>query len=287
MKRTLIALAALGVVAQANAQDYLYGGGALPNQWTDTSASVDNFFVPNPDYSLFDIATGYNTLGTKFSQESTGNASAMGITEANGWFNAALYAIPFVQGDVLTVTYLGKSAGWINDFGINLGGVGPNGAGAYTLWSQITDVSPGFGNQYQITADQTTSLDFWLNSGSSNSLDTDVPEQGGTYSIWNPDLYANPYNTGLPSFDYSARGKLFVVDDNGNSRTILVLGIEDWRNIEPDGPYSDGDFNDMLFAIEIDRDGESQFPVPEPSTYGLIGAMMLLGLVAVRRARRA
>jgi hypothetical protein len=75
---------------------------------------------------------------------------------------------------------------------------------------------------------------------------------------------------------------VFNVFDNGagESRTVLVVAIEDWRDF-------DADFTDMFFAIEIyDRTGESQFPVPEPSTYGLIGAALLMGLVAVRRARR-
>jgi len=83
-------------------------------------------------------------------------------------------------------------------------------------------------------------------------------------------------------FDYSARGRVFNVNDSisGNDRTVLVIAIEDWRD-------HDYDFTDMFFAIEIPRIGEPQFPVPEPSTYGLIGAMLLLGLVAVRRARRS
>jgi hypothetical protein len=93
---------------------------------------------------------------------------------------------------------------------------------------------------------------------------------------------SDPSNSGLPAFDYSARGRVFDVFDDlaGIERSILVIAIEDWRNF-------DADFTDMFFAIEIGtRFGEPQFPVPEPSTYGLIGAMLLLVLVAVRRARR-
>ena len=91
-----------------------------------------------------------------------------------------------------------------------------------------------------------------------------------------------PANSGLPDFDYSAFGKVFDVFDDGEgaNRRVLVVAVEDWREF-------DADFTDMFFAIEIyDRTGESQFPVPEPSTYGLIGAALLMGLVALRRARR-
>lgn len=92
-----------------------------------------------------------------------------------------------------------------------------------------------------------------------------------------------PGNTGLPIYNYSARGRVFNVHDSvaEANRSVLVIAIEDWRNF-------DADFTDMFFAIEIGtRIGQPQFPVPEPSTYGLIGAVVLLGLAAVRRAGRS
>ncbi|HEY5552449.1 MAG TPA: PEP-CTERM sorting domain-containing protein, partial [Opitutaceae bacterium] len=167
--------------------------------------------------------------------------------------------------------------GWLNDFGLNLGGSNAYGAGAYTLWSSIDNGTPPVGDQYSMThpdGSDPTSIDFWLNS--------DALARGGTYSIFDPDSSV-PSNSGLPDFDYSAFGNVFDVFDDGAevARRVLVVAVEDWREF-------DVDFTDLFFAIEIyDREGNSQFPVPEPSTYGLIGAAFLMALVAARRMRRA
>lgn len=276
MKRLLIALAALGLIAQSNAQ--LWDGSPLPPS-AGAPTGIDPYFVPPgpgpAGLSEFDSDSGYD-----FSLAEGGTVPA-GITEANGWFNAASYAVSLDTGDRVRVTYLGKTAGWINDFGFNIGGANAYGAGAGTFWAGITNTSPGFGSYFSgVWTGAPTIIDFWLNSG--GPLAPVVPALGGTYSIFFPGT-SIPSNSGLPGFDYSARGRVFTVYDNGldAARTILVIAIEDWRSF-------DADFTDMFFAIEIyDRDGNPQFPVPEPSTYGLIGAMLLLGLVVVRRARRS
>ena len=272
MKRIITAFAAIALIAQANAQ--LWDGSALPPSFETTfaiSPTLDPYFVPPgpgpAGLSEFDSDSGFDFSLAEF------GTKPIGIDEAGGWFDASTFAVSLDAGDLVRITYLGKTAGAINDFGLNFGGSNAYGAGAYTLWESITNTAPAFGEQFSFVAAASTSIDFWL-----NAVD---PTQGGTYSIFDP-ASSVPSNSGLPGFDYSARGRVFNVNDSisGNDRTVLVIAIEDWRD-------HDYDFTDMFFAIEIPRIGEPQFPVPEPSTYGLIGAMLLLGLVAVRRARRS
>lgn len=267
MKRFLAAVVAVALAASSSAQ--LWDGSSLPPSWPGSS-SVDNYFSDGGGLSEFDSDTGI-----EFSLQEYGT-KASGIDAAHGWINAASFGFSIGAGDTLVVTYLGKTAGWLNDFGINLGGANAYGPGAYTLWSAIDNGTPAIGDQYSITmaADAaTTTVDFWLNSNAAAN--------GGTYSVFNP-ASSVPANSGLPSFDYSAFGRLFSVNDAGAGvdRTVLVIALEDWRDF-------DADFTDMFFAIEVyDRDGTPQFPVPEPSAYGLIGAIALLALVAARRLRR-
>ena len=266
MKQTILFVAAFALATGANAQ--LWNGDPLPPDWGGDYV-IDPYFVPDGSgQSEFDMDSGFD-----FSLDADGTRP-IGITEDNGWLDASTFAVSLEESDVVKVTFLGETAGWHNDFGMNLGNSNVSGGTAFTLWEQINGGTPVYGSQTGFTqgAGDPSTIDFWLNSNNA--------ENGGTYSMFFPDT-SDPSNSGLPSFDYSARGRVFDVFDDiaGMDRSILVIAIEDWRNF-------DADFTDMFFAIEIGtRFGEPQFPVPEPSTYGLIGAMLLLGLVAVRRAR--
>lgn len=271
MKRTLVICAFATLPFISNAQ--LWNGDPLPPTWGGDYV-IDPYFVPpgpGPEgLSEFDMDTGF-----EFSLAELGNKPA-GITEEGGWQNAANFALLLLPEDVVKITFLGKTAGWSNNFGMNLGGSGVTGPGAYTLWESIVAGSPDFGSQTGFTqgANDPSIIDFWL--------DSNAPEHGGTYSMFFPGT-STPSNSGLPYFDYSARGRVFNVNDSlsETDRSILVLAVEDWRDF-------DRDFTDMFFAIEIsDRFGSPEFPVPEASTFGLYGAMMLLGLAVVRRARKA
>ena len=268
MKRLLILIASLGLITTSNAQ--LWNGDPLPDPWGGTYV-IDPYFVPDGSgLSEFDQDTGI-----EFSLAEDGT-KPMGITEDNGWLDASTFALTLQESDNVTITFLGNTALWNNDFGINLGNMNVSGGTASTIWESVTNTAPEFGSQVGFVqgANDPTLIDLWLNSNNT--------ERGGTYSVFYPETSV-PENSGLPSFDYSARGKVFNVFDDiaGMDRSILVVAIEDWRNF-------DADFTDLFFAFEIGtRFGEGQFPVPEPSTYGLIGAMLLLGLAAVRRARRS
>jgi hypothetical protein len=261
---TMVAVAAWPLAASAQ---LLWNGDPLPKYWTG-SYTVDPYFVPDASgLSEFDRDSGF-----VFSLGEGGN-KPIGIEESNGWVNAANFALTLAPNDTVKVTYLGNTAGWLNDFGMNLGDKNAKGDGAYTLWSGITNTVPGYGAQANFTQEigNPAVIDFWLNS--SNAA------QGGTYSMFYPET-SDPFNTGLPGDDYSARGRVFVVQDSFSqrSRSVLVVAIEDYRN-------GDRDFTDWFFAIEIgERLGQN--PVPEPSTYGMIGAGLLAGLIFWRRRRQ-
>lgn len=267
IKKLLLAIVAPMLASGLSAQ--LWNGDPLPPDWGGDYV-IDPYFVPDgTGLSEFDNDTGYN-----FSRALIGTVP-MGITEENGWLDASTFALTLEESDVVKVTFLGNTAGWLNDFGINLGNTNVSGGTASTLWHTIMGGSPEFGSQTGFTqgAGDPTLIDFWLNSNEET--------MGGTYSMFYPET-SEPSNTGLPEFDYSARGQVFDVFDDGSGvdRSVLVIAIEDFRNF-------DDDFSDMFFAIEIGtRFGEPQFPVPEPSTYGLIGTFLLLGLVGSRFARR-
>lgn len=271
MKRIILALAALGLVASTHAQ--FWNGDPVPAP--SFVSSVDDYFsvgdVGGVGLTEFDMDTGI-----EFSLQQFGTKPA-DIDEAHGWIDASNYAVLLDNLDVFKVTFLGKTAGALNDFGMNIGGMNAygNGGTSFTLWTGIDNGDPDVGEQFVFNffgADGTI-IDFWLNA-------TDATH-GGTYSVFYPST-SDPEPSGVPNFDYTARGKVFNVNDSFSQtdRTVLVIAIEDWRNF-------DTDFTDMFFAIEIPRIGEPQFPVPEPSTYGMIGAMLLLGLAAFKRARRS
>jgi hypothetical protein len=172
MNRILAAVVAIALVASSEAQ--LWDGSSLPPPWSGTS-SVDSYFDDGGTLSEFDMDTGI-----EFSLQEYGNKPS-GINAANGWTNAANFAVTLEAGDTVIITYLGKTAGWLNDFGLNLGGSNAYGAGASTLWSSIDNGSPPVGDQYSMTmADDSapTTIDFWLNSNAA--------PLGGTYSVFDP-----------------------------------------------------------------------------------------------------
>jgi hypothetical protein len=69
----------------------------------------------------------------------------------------------------------------------------------------------------------------------------------------------------------------------------LLIAFEDLRgpSLPPGGglpviPPGDGDYTDFLVGFQF---LPTQTAVPEPSTYGLLGAAALLALVATRRLK--
>lgn len=204
-------------------------------------------------------------------------------TWANGPVDlaAVLGSDPFLaEGGSVKAIFLGETAGWENDFVVS------NSSTPGTFTPLITDienslvapfgtVQSGFETTVSYGAGET--LDFWLNSGG------DVGDGGLFSGFTATNLFAGA--------DLSVHTRWSVRDVtttyfNGSSvvtqdvKTILI-GYEDVRQ---GNAYYDGDFNDVVVAFQF---LPSQMPpVPEPSTYGLLGGAALVGLVALRRMKR-
>lgn len=193
------------------------------------------------------------------------------------------------QGGTVRAIFTGESAGWLNNFGYTYSGI-PQSADSYTVFNNIQaasgtpDISFGQHVDIALAPGAASTFDFWLDGVGANGPDyvASNTEFGGVYTAFHAEN-SNPYisagnvrwaqsplmvNTWVPALGAYA--------DVG---TYLV-SFEDWRLDRG----ADGDSNDFMFALQFfSKDGTPFTPVPEPSTYGLIGAVALLGLVARRR----
>lgn len=184
------------------------------------------------------------------------------------------------EGGTVKTIFLGETAGFKNDFGFTPS----NAPGTYTpLVTDIENslVSP-FGNirsgwETQVSYAAGTSLDFFLNSGGQ-------PGEGGLYYAFGG---ANEYSGSDTSVHtrWTVRNVTTTYFNGVTTVTediaTLLVGFEDVRLGHS---YYDADFNDFVVGFQF---LPSQLPpVPEPSTYGLLGGIALMGLVAVRRFKR-
>jgi hypothetical protein len=224
-----------------------------------------------------------NNLGTP-NMGSPDNVDGLSWSHSvNSAVSAALASINTTGGTVRAI-FVGESAGWKNNFGYAYDG-NAWGANSFSLFNNIqAPGNPANGTYADIllSAGQASTFDFWLDGvGTSNN------EFGGVYDAIHqsnsvPDIAPGNVKWAtsalqVPTFVQSLNGGLGGVE---NVNTYLV-GFEDWRL---DNGNVDRDYNDFVFAIQLfDKDGTPFTPVPEPSTYGLIGAAALLGLVARRR----
>ncbi len=246
--------------------------------------NLDNPNMESPD----------NRLGLNWSSgKPSGVVSAINSLDADGGFIRAIFA--------------GESAGWLNDFGYTYSGNpttgGPtNPNQSYTVYENIQAVNPGstinFGDSFDVTfsiADNVKNFDFWLNGSDSFGTTNQPPSnRGGIYTVFNP---GNSIPYIAPGNVLWAQSPILVstwiglaadtTDGTADGYTLVqtwLVGLEDWRRDNG----ADNDFNDFAFALQFyDRNGRPFDAVPEPSTYGLIGALALLGLVAFRRFKAA
>ena len=192
-------------------------------------------------------------------------------------FTTALGGNPFdPAGGTVNVTYIGKTAGWDNTL-LYANSSAPT---AYVplvtkIGAATTDLHSGY--QTEVSYAAGTSLEFWLNSGGASN-------QGGLFSAFgSANLFAGSDTTS--HVRWSTRDVTTTYFDGSAWVTTevptLLIGFEDTRK---GVSFYDGDFNDLVLAFQFLP--SQSVPVPEPATYGLIGAVGLLGLVSLRRFKR-
>jgi hypothetical protein len=176
-------------------------------------------------------------------------------------------------GGVVNVMFLGESAGWKNDLGyvVNPATSDLTSPAVYNPLvvnlDSVLSGTPAVGTLVNNTSATVSyaagqSLDFFLNGAG------DAWAKGGTwFAFGTPNQFAGTDHTIHTKYEYREIQGI----------NTLIVAFEDTRA----GGTTDADFSDVIIAFQ----GTTP-PVPEPSTYGLIGAVALVGLVGLRRLKR-
>jgi hypothetical protein len=222
--------------------------------------------------------------------------SVLGLTWAATPPGGAMAALNAVNagGGTIRAIFTGETAGWYNDFGYtyDLTPVAP-GSESYTVLSNVQAVPPStvtFGQYIDVAllAGEASTFDFWLNATDSFTTANPTPPttNGGVYTAFRPNNSSPYIGTGNVRWTQSPLMVNTWINATVGYQDVStwLVAFEDWRLDRG----SDNDYSDFIFAVQFFDSNGNPFgnnPVPEPSTYGLMGAVALLGLVAWRRRK--
>jgi hypothetical protein len=215
----------------------------------------------------------YNPLGLSFSSSIPAS------------LQASLNSLNTNGGSIRTI-FISESAGWTDSLGYTFTGnmAGPQ---SYTAFAQMQDTATSgtsanikFGDYFDVNlaVGAAAKFDLWFQG--QDALN------GADYTLFHP---ANGSSTVAPGnalwAQLAVTENTWIPSKNAYMDvSTYIVGLEDWRLDR----QADADYSDTILALQFFTDSGAPItpPVPEPSTYGLIGAVALLGLVAVRKYTR-
>lgn len=204
------------------------------------------------------------------------------LIDTHGWNSrsvTALWGAPqtpvegahFDAFGMMNIIFIGEGAAARNDFGIHWGvPETPYGNDNSTFDNSETvfraieaPASIQQGHFLTLALDGRTSFDFWV---SAEIRRTTGP--GGIWSLLNPSL--------------NSTGSLSSLQGKG---TLQMIDGEAYYLFAVARPGQEQD--DLVFGLHFfNADGAPFTPVPEPSTYGALGALLLFGMIFQRRLRK-
>ncbi|MFT3781876.1 MAG: PEP-CTERM sorting domain-containing protein [Nibricoccus sp.] len=283
-KKTLVVFAAVAALAATSRAQI----SPLPPSSTTDGISVQPIGL-NAGATHWDSTTGLGAFKTVSGTQgtyllTTAVPSLTFSTTAPSSFTSSLGTLA-TNGGVLRTIFLSESAQWQDSLGYTRSGniAGPQ---SYTVFNHIETnpaggpVNTAFGNYFDVNFAAGTfgNFDIWFQGDGGTTY-------GGDYYAFHPTA-SLPYNP--PGNTMWSQQTLAVntwIASAGAYMDVMtyIVGFEDWRLDRG----SDRDYSDAIIAFQFFTPSGTPFtPVPEPATYGMIGAAALLGLAFIRRSSR-
>jgi hypothetical protein len=287
MKKLIVIAGFAALVASAQAQL-----STNPPSSTLDSVTVNHLTALSPNSGLThwdntSTLAAYNYVGdgTSIHVGTPDNRLGLNWGASKSVLSSALANLDLKGGSV-RIIFTGEDAGWTDSLGYSYTGNPKTVGSSFTLFDRIEANGPNTINTFfgdsadiKLSAGAASTFDFWYSAAG-----TDGPgpypspsPYGGVYSMFN-----SPSNVRFADTPLWVNTWISATSSYENVATYLV-SFEDWNVNNVPNP-SLIDYSDAMFALQFfGPDGKPFTPVPEPSTYGLIGAGALLGLAAVRR----